>query len=130
MRSARIVNMPPDSRLAYKATGMTFSIAFMSFFPQYCEIIIPEPAVIPAINRLSTNCICPASEAADNEVWSTNPNITASVALTSANINCCIAIGTTSLTSFSDKSSFFLLLKNINQALLTYMNQLNLLQFT
>ena len=57
--------------------------------------MIPEPAEIPLINRFKTNWICPARDTADREVWLTAPSIMASVALTSASINCCIVIGST-----------------------------------
>ncbi len=79
---------PLKTRFARSAMGITASMESASFFPQYCAAIIPDPAAIPLMNRLSTNCICPASETADKEVWSTAPSITASVALTSASIKC------------------------------------------
>ena len=65
--NARIVNILPDKRLANNATGIIFSIDFTSCFPQYWDTIIPEPAVIPAMNKLRINCICPARETADND---------------------------------------------------------------
>ena len=67
-KPARMVNRPENSRLVRSAIGITFSIEAASCFPQYCAAIIPAPAAMPEIKRLKTNCTCPASETADNEV--------------------------------------------------------------
>ena len=76
------------------------STVFLSPFPQYCAARVVAPIVRASINRLCTNCICVASETADNDVWLTNPSINASEALTSAVIRFWIAIGNTSPHSF------------------------------
>ena len=93
--AANTVNAPLNMRLVRSAIGMTSSMEAASFFPQYCAAMIPEPAEIPLINRFKTNWICPDRDTADREVWLTAPSIMASVALTSASINCCIVIGST-----------------------------------
>jgi hypothetical protein len=71
----------------------------LSPFPQYWAPNTLNPYTNPFGKRKYTNATCPASDTAESEVWSRNPNIKASDALTKEYIRYCSEIG---MTNFSN----------------------------
>ena len=79
---------------------MTFSIASVSFFPQYCATKTEPPEAAPNRKRLKIQNICPPREQPDNAFSPTFPSIKTSVAETPTLIRFCNAIGITKANTF------------------------------